>query len=149
MRQYSQTAFPDHSCGACGHHHWGVVKFYASDGSDHRKVGCKACHAPEVFHPDDITVDMFGERSRGRSIHVRLKKEWADAHGVFLTLAKDSGDFVCMIKGCGSRDVQHHHYAPKAFFGLSESDAFGTVPLCTKHHDRWHQVINDHMRRTR
>jgi len=144
VRQYSQTAFPDHECGACGKHHWGVVKFFASDYSDHRKVGCMACHAPDVFHPDDISINMFGERTRGRPAHVRLKKEWADEHGIFMSIGQERGDFVCMVRGCGRRDVQAHHYAQKKVFGLRAED-FGTVPLCKTHHDELHDQYRAHV----
>lgn len=139
-RIYSQTAFPDHVCGICGNHHWGVVKFYASDYSDHRKVGCMACQASDVFHPDDITVDMFGDRVKGRPVHVRLQKAWADEQGIFMVMGKENGDFVCIVRGCGSREVQHHHFAPQAAFG-QRADDFGTVPLCRVHHDELHETL--------
>ena len=145
-RAYSQTAFPDHECGVCGNYHWGVVKFYASDFSDHRKVGCMACHASDVYHPDDATTDMFGELERGRPIHVRLQKAWADEQGIFMVIGKESSDYVCMVRGCGNRDVQHHHYAPKTVFG-QRADDFGTVPLCKAHHEELHETVRLHIAR--
>ena len=144
MRRYSQTAFPDHECGNCGNYHWGVVKFFASDYSDHRKVGCMACHSSDVYHPDDVTEDMFGERVRGRPIHVRLQKAWADDQGIFMVQGKERGDFVCMVKDCGSREVQHHHIAQQSVFGQRAED-FGTVPLCRAHHQELHETMRLHI----
>jgi hypothetical protein len=145
-RIYSQTAFPAHECGRCGKHQWGVVKFFASDYSDHRKVGCMACHASDVYHPDDSELDMFGELTRGRPIHVRLQKAWADEQGIFMVVGSSRGEFLCMVRGCDSREVQHHHYAPKVAFGM-RAEAFGTVPLCRLHHEELHETIRLHINR--
>jgi hypothetical protein len=146
VRQYSQTAFPDHECGACGKHHWGVVKFYASDYSDHRKVGCMACHASDVYHPDDTTTNLFDERVPGRLAHVRLQKAWADEQGIFMVMHGEGSGYRCIVKGCDNRDVQAHHYAHKAALG-QRAEAFGTVPLCREHHDELHNGVRLHIAR--
>ena len=144
MRQYSQTAFPQHECGVCGNYHWGVVKFFASDYSDHRKVGCMACHATDVYHPDDTSTDMFGEKTLGRPIHVRLQKAWADEFGIFITIRGEDHGYRCIVKGCNNRDVQHHHWAQQIVFGL-RADDFGTVPLCKSCHDEYHDGVRLHL----
>jgi hypothetical protein len=122
------------------------VKFYASDLSDHRKVGCKACHASDVYHPDDTTTNLFDERVPGRLAHVRLQKAWADEQGIFMVMHGEGSGYRCIVKGCDNRDVQAHHYAHKAALG-QRAEAFGTVPLCREHHDELHNGVRLHIAR--
>ena len=103
-----------------------------------------ACHALDVYHPDDTTTNLFDERVPGRAAHVRLQKVWADEQGIFTVMHGEGSGYRCMVKGCENRDVQGHHYAQKKVFGLRAED-FGTVPLCRQHHNEVHNTYRAHV----
>ena len=145
-RIYSQNAVPDHPCGACGETRWGAVKWFHSNESDHRKVGCMNCHLPRVVHPDDAPEpDMWGEvvltAAHGQT--VPLTKEFGDRLGVFMVEAAIETQLSCSHKGCLRKDVEMHHYAPKQVFKW-RADHWGTVPLCKTHHDEWHDELTNY-----
>lgn len=145
-RIYSQTAVPEHACGYCGNTNWGAVKFFHTNGTDHRKVGCMSCRRTRVLHPDDAPrPDMFGEISDYGlpSREVPLNKAFGDMLGVFLVEQEGESLLVCRFRGCDSKQVEMHHYAPKMVFGW-RADDFGTQPLCKEHHDLWHDELTNY-----
>lgn len=151
----SRTAFPEHSCPHCGLSAWGAIEYVAANGISHYRCGCMECDNEVVAWPDSVPEALPGMSDCRVGERYDLTKEFALSQGIMKTIHSPASPLsdtqfpgpVCRV--CGDPFVEMHHYAPKEFFGSSESDAFGTVPLCTKHHDRWHQVINDHMRRKR
>jgi hypothetical protein len=145
-RVYSQTDVPDHACGYCGETSWGAVKWFHSNGSDHRKIGCMNCRATRVLHPDDVPApDMFGEvnLNAAPSVSVPLTKAFGDYLGVFMVESEQETQLVCRVRGCTEKQVEMHHYAPKKVFGWRAED-YGTVPLCKTHHDEWHDALTDY-----
>ena len=47
-------------------------------------------------------------------------------------------DNVCSVRGCGRRDVEWHHFAPRSLFNGSADD-WPAGWLCGKHHREWHE----------
>jgi hypothetical protein len=41
---------------------------------------------------------------------------------------------------CGARDVELHHWAPRAMFG-EEADRWPQDYLCHDHHAEWHRTV--------
>jgi hypothetical protein len=58
-------------------------------------------------------------------------------------LYQDNTEFSepCVIRGCGRKDTELHHFAPRALFG-NEADDYPTGWLCQYHHDRWHELTH-------
>jgi len=52
-------------------------------------------------------------------------------------------DTLCSYKGCKSKNIEYHHWAPKEIFGKREADHWPVSPLCTKHHSLWHAAMYD------
>jgi len=42
---------------------------------------------------------------------------------------------------CGGRDVENHHWAPRAIFGKDEAERWPQDNLCKTCHDEWHQRV--------
>lgn len=152
----SRTAFPEHNCPHCNLYAWGAVEVIFSNGASHYRCGCMECDSEVVAWPDRVQEALPGMSDCRVGDRYDLTKEFALSVGISKwvepaqapqALADAFPGPTCNV--CGDPFVEHHHYAPKEFFGVSEADAFGTVPLCKKHHDRWHQVINDFMKRVR
>ena len=152
----SRNDFPIHRCPHCNEYAWGVVEFIASNGAKHYRCGCMECDSEVVAWPDRVQEALPGMSDSRVGDRYDLTKEFALSVGISKYVKSAAvpealedaflGPTCCV---CGDPFVEHHHYAPKEFFGLAEADAFGTVPLCKKHHDRWHQVINDFIKRVR
>jgi hypothetical protein len=87
---------------------------------------------------------MFGEISDygSPSREVALNKAFGDMLGVFMEERAGESLLVCRFQGCGSKQVQMHHWAPKMVFGW-RADAYGTLPLCKDHHDEWHDELTN------
>ena len=51
----------------------------------------------------------------------------------------------CSVKGCSNTSwttgVEDHHFAPRVIFKES-ADSWPVVPICTVHHDEWHEKMN-------
>lgn len=105
-----------------------------------------ACKATNVYHPDDVIIDLFGERELGKPQLVMLKKAYADEQGIFIAIHGLDGEYRCNVPGCTNRDVQHHHIAHRIVFG-AKADKFGTVPLCRQHHAELHGEFRLHVNR--
>jgi len=58
-----------------------------------------------------------------------------------LPWAKQEHDIPCSYGQCSSIDVEYHHFAPQEFF--IDSEHWPCLPLCKKHHTRWHQTLKD------
>lgn len=152
----SRTAFPEHNCPHCNLYAWGAVEVIFSNGASHYRCGCMECDSEVVAWPDRVQEALPGmsdcrvgdryDLTKEFALSVGISK-WVEPAAVPQALADAFPGPTCNV--CGDPFVEHHHYAPKEFFGVAEADAFGTVPLCKKHHDRWHQVINDFMKRVR
>ena len=152
----SRTAFPEHNCPHCGMYAWGAVEFIAVNNAQHYRCGCMECDSEVVAWPDRVQEALPGMSDRRVGDRYDLTKEFALSQGIVKQVQSPELQYAAAesfhgptCKVCGDPFVEAHHYAPKEFFGVSEADAFGTVPLCKKHHDRWHQVINDFMKRAR
>lgn len=152
----SRTAFPEHNCPHCNLYAWGAVEVIFSNGASHYRCGCMECDSEVVAWPDRVQEALPGMSDCRVGDRYDLTKEFALSVGISKwvepaqapqALADAFPGPTCCV--CGDPFVELHHYAPKEFFGVAEADAFGTVPLCKKHHDRWHQVINDFMKRAR
>ena len=48
---------------------------------------------------------------------------------------------------CGSRDVEDHHWAPRAIFG-EEAEKWPHDKLCGNCHDRWHLLVTPQLVKT-
>jgi hypothetical protein len=114
------------------------------------------CDSEVVAWPDRVQEALPGMSDCRVGDRYDLTKEFALSVGIskWVEPAQSPQALAGAFPGptcnvCGDPFVEHHHYAPKEFFGVAEADAFGTVPLCKKHHDRWHQVINDLIKRVR
>ena len=152
----SRTAFPEHNCPHCNLYAWGVVEVIFSNGASHYRCGCMECDSEVVAWPDRVQEALPGmsdcrvgdryDLTKEFALSVGISK-WVEPAAVPQALADAFPGLTCNV--CGDPFVELHHYAPKEFFGVAEANAFGTVPLCKKHHDRWHQVINDFMKRVR
>lgn len=46
----------------------------------------------------------------------------------------------CIVRGCGSDEVEWHHFGPQAIFE-EEADKWGIVALCRKHHQEWGERV--------
>lgn len=152
----SRTAFPEHNCPHCNLYAWGAVEVIFSNGASHYRCGCMECDSEVVAWPDRVQEALPGMSDCRVGDRYDLTKEFALSVGIskWVEPAQSPQALAGAFPGptcnvCGDPFVEHHHYAPKEFFGVAEADAFGTVPLCKKHHDRWHQVINDLIKRVR
>ena len=152
MRQYSQNAFPEHehNCPHCLKYAWGAVEFIAVNNVQHYRCGCMECDSEVVAWPDRVQEALPGMSDCRVGDRYDLTKEFALSQGIVKQVHSPEFQYAAAesfpgrtCKFCGDPFVEEHHYAPKEFFGVAEADAFGTVPLCKKHHDRWHQVMND------
>ena len=152
----SRTAFPEHNCPHCNLYAWGAVEVIFSNGASHYRCGCMECDSEVVAWPDRVQEALPGMSDCRVGDRYDLTKEFALSVGISKwvepaqapqALADAFPGPTCNV--CGDPFVELHHYAPKEFFGVAEADAFGTVPLCKKHHDRWHQVIDDLIKRVR
>ena len=45
----------------------------------------------------------------------------------------------CVVIGCGRRDTEYHHWAPRALFG-EDAELYPGAYLCQFHHDHWHEI---------
>lgn len=43
----------------------------------------------------------------------------------------------CIVRGCGSDEVEWNHIAPKGIFGEDEAEDWGQVAMCRRHHEEW------------
>ena len=146
----SRTAFPEHNCPHCLKYAWGAVEFIAVNNVQHYRCGCMECDSEVVAWPDRVQEALPGMSDRRVGDRYDLTKEFALSQGIVKQVQSPEFQYAAAesfpgrtCKFCGDPFVEEHHYAPKEFFGVAEADAFGTVPLCKKHHDRWHQVMND------
>ena len=148
----SRTAFPEHNCPHCNLYAWGAVEVIFSNGASHYRCGCMECDSEVVAWPDRVQEALPGMSDCRVGDRYDLTKEFALSVGISKWVEPPQSVLSDAFPGptccvCGDPFVEQHHYAPKEFFGVAEADAFGTVPLCKKHHDRWHQVIDDLIKR--
>ena len=54
----------------------------------------------------------------------------------------------CIVQGCGSDEVEWHHFGPQAIFG-DEADKWGIVALCRRHHEEWGQRVTPQLNHPR
>lgn len=47
---------------------------------------------------------------------------------------------VCQVKGCGSTDIEWHHFAPRNTF--PDADNWPYLPICREHHRQWHLTMD-------
>lgn len=69
----------------------------------------------------------------------------AAGHGIIirdLPLIEDYAGLYarCIVRGCGSDEVEWHHFGPQAIFG-DEADKWGIVALCRRHHQEWGERV--------
>jgi hypothetical protein len=49
----------------------------------------------------------------------------------------------CAVKGCGRKDTESHHFAPKHLF--EDFNDWPTAWLCQEHHRQWHKLTKTGM----
>lgn len=64
--------------------------------------------------------------------------------GVLYTWTRDAyahaDTHVCQVRGCGRKDTELHHFAPRNMF--PDADNWPVLPLCRDHHRMWHTTMN-------
>lgn len=51
------------------------------------------------------------------------------------------GQDTCSVATCDSREIEWHHFAPRAVF-TTEADDWPVMPLCRPHHTEWHRRMD-------
>lgn len=59
-----------------------------------------------------------------------------------LDIVKDYRGYlaICSVTGCGSDDVELHHFGPRGIFGETADD-WPTAFLCRRHHREWGERV--------
>lgn len=118
---------------------WGCVmdrtavrKFIKSNGSTNYELVCltPGCRFVSSPVPSDIGEHLT---TRLPVLETRYSQTFGD---------------VCCYDGCGSTEIEWHHFAPCNVFG-EEADRFPVQPLCREHHQHWHRTMDGYQWRAR
>ena len=99
---------------------WGVRR--VANGSLQVVWTCRTCGYRSTPIPHYVAE---------RHVHVRELPIIEDYAGLYAR---------CIVRGCGSDEVEWHHLAPRAIFE-DAADDWGIIALCRKHHQEWGERV--------